>query len=372
MNLRIIVTFRDPRRKYRMTTSSQFLARLGTRLPIIQAPMAGVSTPRLAAEVSNAGALGSIGIGASSLTQAWNDIQAIRALTDHPFNVNVFCHQPADRSAAQESEWLQFLSPLFNSLGIKAPDHLEEIYKSFLEDTAVFELLLEQRPNVVSFHFGIPSKEKIKALQDVGVYTLATATNLSEAIAIQEAGIDALVAQGIEAGGHRGVFDPEADDEKLSTHVLVNVLTQHTQLPVIAAGGIMDGAGIRAALQLGAVAAQMGTAFVLCPESSANAGYRDNLRKHTPNASTRLTSALSGRPARGLVNDFITYCESPDAPMPAAYPLAYDAAKQLNAGASKQGNVQYAANWAGQGAPLARELPAALLIEKLQKEMAEA
>lgn len=340
----------------------------GMRLPIIQAPMAGVATPALAAAVSNAGGLGSLGIGASTVAQARQAIRETRALTDLPFNVNVFCHEAARRDAEREAAWTKRLAPLFAEFGVDAPAALDEIYKTFLTDEEAFRLLLDERPAIVSFHFGLPAPEKITALREAGIKMLATATNLAEARAIEAAGIDGIVAQGIEAGGHRGMFDPEAVDERLSTSVLVRLLATRINLPVIAAGGIMDGAGIRAALDLGAVAAQLGTAFVLCPESAANAAYREKLKSERASV-TRLTPVLSGRPARGIVNRFITYCEEPDSPPIAAYPVAYDITKQLNAAAEKSGNHEFAAHWAGQGAPLARELPAAQLVETLVREL---
>jgi nitronate monooxygenase len=351
-----------------MSASRQFLARLGLRHPIIQAPMAGVSTPSLAAAVSNAGGLGSLGIGGGNVAQARQAIEETRKLTTQPFNVNVFCHAPAERDPAREAAWVAYLAPLFAEFGATPPASLNEIYKTFTGDDEAFELLLEHKPAVVSFHFGLPATEHLKALRQAGIYTLASATNLHEAQRIEEAGIDAIVAQGIEAGGHRGMFDTEADDEGLSTSVLVRMLLRQTRLPVIAAGGIMDGQGIKSALDLGAAAAQLGTAFVLCPESSANEGYRANLKSGRA-AVTRLTSVLSGRPARGMVNRLITYGETAGGPPPAAYPVAYDAAKQLNAAAAKHGNYEFAAQWAGQGAPLARELPAAQLVSALVDEL---
>jgi nitronate monooxygenase len=200
---------------------------------------------------------------------------------------------------------------------------------------------------------------------------MATATNLQEASLIQSAGIDAIVAQGFEAGGHRGMFNPDEVDEQLSTSVLVRLLMERVQLPIIAAGGIMDGQGIKAALDLGAVAAQLGTAFILCPESSANAGYRANLKSER-GASTRMTTAISGRPARGIVNRLITHGTIDGSVLPAAYPVAYDAAKQLHAAASKLDSHEFAAHWAGQAAPLARELPAAALVRTLVEELQRA
>jgi len=351
-----------------MHSTSNFIEKLGIRFPIIQAPMAGVSTPELAAAVSNAGGLGSLGVGASTVDQARTMIEQTRRLTGQPFNVNVFCHAPAKRDSGREKAWLAYLAPLFNEAGLDTPDQLDEIYTSFLVDDEQFKMLLELRPAVVSFHFGIPSAERIACLRDAGIYTMATATNLHEATLIEQAGIDAIVAQGIEAGGHRGMFDPKATDECLSTMVLVRLLAAKTTLPVIAAGGIMDGHAVNSALNLGAAAAQLGTAFVLCPESAANNAYRENLKSQRA-SQTRLTSVLSGRPARGMVNRLITFGEKKGSPSPADYPLAYDATKQISGAASKLGNNEFAAQWAGQGAPLARELPAAELIGILLSEM---
>ncbi|WP_425251622.1 NAD(P)H-dependent flavin oxidoreductase [Janthinobacterium sp. NFX145] len=352
-----------------MTSIQPFLDRLGLQLPIIQAPMAGVSTPRMAAAVSNAGGLGSLAIGAGTVAQARQVIADTRALTDRPFNVNVFCHAPAVRDARREAAWLAHLAPLFAELGASVPVELDEIYATFIGNDAAFDLLLEQRPAVVSFHFGLPTPQQVQALRQAGIYTMATATNPREALLIEQAGVDAIVAQGVEAGGHRGVFDPQAPDERHSTSVLLRLLADRTALPLIAAGGIMDGQGIRAALDLGAAAAQLGTAFVLCPESSANAGYRANLKSERASA-TRLTSVLSGRLARGMVNRLIEYGEAPGSPPLADYPVAYDAAKQLNALASQHGNSEFAAQWAGQGAPLAREMGAEELVLTLAREMA--
>ncbi|NWO08739.1 MAG: nitronate monooxygenase, partial [Alteromonadaceae bacterium] len=185
--------------------------------PIIQAPMAVVSTPELAAAVSNAGGLGSLGVGANSVSQARQMIEQTRALTSRPFNVNVFCHEPALRDETRESAWLEHLKPLFMECGMDFPTSLDEIYRSFINDDDAFEMLLETRPAVVSFHFGLPPMDWIRALQDVGIYTLATATSLEEARQVQELGIDAIVAQGTEAGGHRGIFIPDVIDEQLST-----------------------------------------------------------------------------------------------------------------------------------------------------------
>jgi nitronate monooxygenase len=339
--------------------------------PIIQAPMAGVSTPRLAAAVSNAGPLGAIGIGASTLAQAREMIGQTLELTAHPFIVNVFCHPPARRDAAREAAWIRHYASFFADYAATPPAGLQEIYPSFLGNTEALRMLIEQKPAVVSFHFGIPASQDIKALHDAGISTMATATNLHEAKAIEQAGIDFIVAQGSEAGGHRGMFDPQAPDELLPMATLVRLLVRASGLPVIAAGGIIDGAGIAAALALGAAAAQMGTAFILCPESAADESYRSGLRGERASR-TRLTASISGRPARGMLNRFIAHGEASGHPLPADYPVAYDLAKQLHRAASVQGSFDCAAHWAGQGAPLARALPAGRLVELLVQEMRDA
>ena len=351
-----------------MNDPRQLLDRLGLRFPIIQAPMAGVSTPQLAAEVSNAGGLGSLGLGASCPAQAREAIEQTRALTERPFNVNVFCHRPAERDMARETAWIERLTPLFTEIGMAPPVVLKEIYGTFLDDDAMLQLLLELRPAVVSFHFGVPDVERIGALRQAGIVTLASATDLHEALIIERTGVDAVVAQGIEAGGHRSSFDPDALDERLSTAILTRLLVRRTGLPVIAAGGIADGASIRSVLDLGAVAAQLGTAFILCPESAASQVYRDDLK--SPRAAhTCLTRALSGRPARGIVNRLVRFTQTARGAPPAAYPLAYDAAKQLITAAAKQGNHDFAAHWAGQAAMLVREMPAADLVATLVAEL---
>lgn len=346
--------------------SNALLSLLNIELPILQSPMVGVSTPRLAAAVSNAGGLGSIGIGASNVEQARAMLRETAALTDKPFNVNLFCHAPAVQDRGRETEWLNVLSPFFAEFDAAVPTSLREIYTSFVEDADMLQMLLEERPAVVSFHFGLPPQPVIDALKDAGIVLLCCVTCLAEAQQAERAGVHALVAQGYEAGGHRGVFDPQHDCE-MGTLALVRVLTEACQLPVIAAGGIMDGAGIKAVLQLGASAAQLGTAFILCPESSANAAYRETLQG--PRAhQTRVTRVISGRPARGMVNRNFTDLETNTLALP-DYPIAYDANKALNAAATAKANSDFAVQWAGQGAPLARSMPAATLVALLATEL---
>ncbi|MET0239354.1 MAG: nitronate monooxygenase [Sphingobium sp.] len=348
-----------------------FLTALDLSLPIIQAPMAGTSTPALAAAVSEAGGLGSVAVGATNAEGAAAMIAELRGLTDRPFNVNLFCHAPAVPDAPVQMAWIAALRPIFADYGAVPPRALGSPYRSFLTDDAMLALLLQERPRVVSFHFGLPSGERIAALKGAGCLLLATATSLAEASAARAAGIDAVVAQGWEAGGHRGMFDPAAPDMRLGTMALTRLLVRQAGLPVIAAGGIMDGASIAAALSLGAVAAQMGTAFIACPESAADQPYRDALAGAAA-WETRMTDAISGRPARCLANLFTAWGEiNARRPRP-AYPIAYDVGKALNAAAKAAGEHGFGAQWAGQGAPLARAMPAAALMAVLAEELGAA
>jgi nitronate monooxygenase len=347
-----------------------FLETLAIDLPIIQAPMAGVSTPAMAAAVSNAGALGSIGVGNVDAPLAKKMIHDVRALTKRSLNVNLFCHAPAKKSPEIEGAWIERFRPEFAAFGASPPNALAEIYTSFVEDDDMLAMLLAEKPNVVSFHFGVPSDDRVRALRDAGIVLLGSATSLREARILEASGVHAIVAQGWEAGGHRGAFDVDEDD-RLGTTALTRLCVREIDLPIIAAGGIMDGAGIASALALGAVAAQLGTAFVACPESSADAGYRAALASDAARH-TIMTRAISGRPARCLPNEFTKIGERiSDREIP-AYPVAYDLGKALHAVAKSKGHFGFGAQWAGQGAPLARSMPAADLVALLANEFDDA
>lgn len=341
--------------------------RLGIDFPIIQAPMLGVSNPALAAAVSNAGGLGSVGASGSTPAQATAMIAEIRTLTDKPFNVNMFCHRPEVANAAVETAWLAHMQPWFAEFGAAAPTALTSPYYTLVDNDAMLRALVDAAPPVLSFHFGLPSAHAITALKAAGIILFASATTLAEALKVEAAGIDAIVAQGTEAGGHRGVFDPEHGDAGIGTFALTRLIAAKTTLPVIAAGGIMDGQGIAAALTLGAQAAQLGTAFILTPESSANAAYRDAL-KSARALRTGLTAAISGRSARGIVNRFHEEIGGPGAPPIPDYPLPYHAGKALVAAAVATGNHDFSVQWAGQAAGLAREMPAGELVRTLVEE----
>jgi nitronate monooxygenase len=322
----------------------------------------------MAAAVGNAGALGSIGVGATNAAGARQMMAEVRERSNRPFNVNVFCHQPAKPNPVVEAAWIQRLRPEFTRLGAEPPAALTEIYKSFVEDDDLLAALLDDKPQVVSFHFGAPPPDRVRALRDAGIVLVGSATSVDEARMLVAAGVHAVVAQGYEAGGHRGVFDPDAPDDRLGTMALIRLLVRQLDVPVIAAGGIMDGAGVSAALRLGASAAQLGTAFIACPESLADAGYRAALASDAANH-TVMTRAISGRLARCLANRFTAFSAAIPAHEIPAYPIAYDAGKALNAVGKSGGEPGFGAQWAGQGAPLARSLPAADLVAALAAEM---
>jgi nitronate monooxygenase len=346
---------------------------LGIEHPVIQAPMAGTSTPELAAAVSNAGGLGSLGLAGKNAEQVRDVIHKLRALTSKPFNLNFFCHREPRRDAAVEQEWIDYLRPLFAQADAQPPRELSPSYPTFLGDEDMLEVLLKERPPIVSFHFGVPDDTVLAALHDAGIFTLASATNLEEAAAIERAGLKAIIAQGAEAGGHRGTFDTDVWDEQLGTGVLVQLIRRQCELPLIAAGGIMDRAGAQAMFSLGADAVQLGTAFVACPESAAKDAYRAALTSGRP---TKLSRVYSGRAARGIVEPFMTYAEGSDgkrdahAPAPAApavpdFPVAYSANKALSPAAAAAGIPGMAPHWAGQGVDLTQAMPAAELVHKI-------
>jgi nitronate monooxygenase len=349
-------------------TSRDWLSRLHLQWPIIQAPMAGVSTPAMAAAASNAGALGSIGVGAASAQEAARMIDEVREGTDRPFNVNVFCHRPAQAKPDIEQAWIARLAPRFADVGAQPPQALTEIYTSFLVDDDMLNVFLERKPPIVSFHFGVPDAARVRALREADIMLFASATTLAEARVLVDAGIDTIVAQGYEAGGHRGMFDPDATDDKLGTFALTRILVDALDVPIIAAGGIMDGTGIAAVLKLGAVAAQLGTAFIACDESMADAGFRAKLFSDAADHTT-MTRAISGRPARCLSNRFTELGDAVTATAIPDYPIAYDIGKALHIASKAKGEFGFGAQWAGQGAPLARAMPTAALIAQLVTEM---
>jgi nitronate monooxygenase len=337
-------------------------------LPIVQAPMAGgVSVPQLAAAVSEAGGLGFLAAGYKTADGMYQEIKQLRSLTGRPFGVNLFMPQPeyADPAAidvyahqlAGEAGWYE------TELG--DPD-------SGRDDgyDAKLAVLLDNPVPVVSFHFGVPSREVIDSLHRAGTFILVTATTSEEARAVERAGADAVIAQGVEAGGHQGTHRdiPETDGSGIGLLSLVAQVREAVSLPIVAAGGIMRGGQIAGMLAAGASAAQLGTAFLATHESGANALHKQALTNPLF-VRTELTRAFSGRPARGLVNRFLRE-HGPYAP--AAYPEVHHLTSPLRKAAAKAGDAQGMALWAGQGHRMARELPAGQLVEVLAAELASA
>jgi nitronate monooxygenase len=337
-------------------------------LPLIQAPMAGASTAELAAAVSEAGGLGSVALGALTPERAEAALAAVRARTGRPVACNVFAHRPAVRDAAREVAWLRGLEPSFRALGAEPPPALACPYASFVEHDDLLEVLLAHRAAAVSFHFGVPRADQVDRLKGAGAVLLGCATRPEEALSLEAAGMDLVVLQGVEAGGHRGCFDP-ADDPRLPLAELLARTRERVRVPLVAAGGLVTGADVARALDAGACAAQLGTAFLGCPEAAIGPRHRAALG--SPEVRTAITARISGRPARGIVNGWFDGSLPPEAEAP-AYPVAYDAGKALAAAADRGGSGAFDVAWAGTGADRVRGLPAAELVATLAAELAAA
>jgi nitronate monooxygenase len=326
--------------------------------PIIQAPMKGTSTPDLAAAVSNAGGLGSLGCAGLDPGGIREITVEMRRHTDRAFNLNFFAHGPvaSDPEALQRAQ--ARLAPFYAEKNLGAPwDRLEPAPAAFDEEH--LQALLADPPAVVSFHFGLPPGDAVARLRAAGVRVLCTATTVAEAIELEQVGVDAVIAQGWEAGGHRGAFAVTPDDAGVGTLALVPQIADAVAVPVIAAGGIADGRGIAAAFALGAAGVQLGTAFIRCPESSAPPAHRAAVAAGTA-ASTRLSRAVSGRPARAHRNRYIDTLAAETGALP-EYPLMYQLAAPLVA----TGDPDFRFLLYGQAAALAREEPAADVVARL-------
>jgi nitronate monooxygenase len=336
---------------------------LGIGYPIVQAPMAGFSTPALAAAVSNAGGLGSLGSAMLGPEQLRAGLRDLRAATNRPVNANFFVHPPPSEDPARRARMQARLRPYYNELGIALPDPPPEPPPPFSE--AMLEVVLGERPGVVSFHYGLPEPAHLDALQEAGIRVLSSATTVEEARWLEARGVAAVIAQGYEAGGHRGTFQSSFEAARIGTMALVPQIVDAVACPVIAAGGIMDGRGIAAALMLGAAGVQLGTAFLGCPEASVSPLHRTALR--ASDGGTRVTRAFTGKPARVLANRYVL--EMADAEDDAlAFPLQRALAAPLAQAAAARGSADFMPLYAGQGAPLAREIPAAELLETLVAE----
>jgi nitronate monooxygenase len=335
---------------------------LGIELPIIQAPMAGVQGSALALAVSNAGGLGSLPCAMLSLESLHNELSVLRAGTTRPFNVNFFCHTPPVARAEREAAWRAALAPFYKTYGIDPSTIAAGPGRAPFSAQAA-DVLESFRPAVVSFHFGLPAPDLLARVQRWGAKILCSATTVEEARWLEARGVDAIIAQGVEAGGHRGIFLSEDLTTQVGTFALLPQVIDAVKVPVIAAGGIADPKGVAAALALGAAGVQIGTAYLLCPEATTSTVHRAALKSEGARH-TALTNVFTGRPARGIVNRVIAEL-GPISPVTPAFPLATAALAPLRAKAEAQGSGEFSPLWSGQNATGCREIPAAELTHRL-------
>jgi nitronate monooxygenase len=320
---------------------------LGIELPIIQAPMAGAQGSAMAIAVSHAGALGSLPCAMLAPDAMRKELGAIRAATDKPFNVNFFCHTQPQPDPAAEAHWRGVLGPYYREFGID-PDTIPAGPGRLPFSHEAADILDEFRPAVVSFHFGLPGDELMARVRSMGARIIASATTVDEALWLRERGVDAIIAQGLEAGGHRGMFLTGDLSTQLGTFALLRQVVQAVDVPVIAAGGIADAQGVAAAMALGAAGVQAGTAYLLCPESTIGPLHRAALASPAARH-TAVTNLFTGRPARGIVNRVIRELGPVNADVP-AFPLATSAITPLRARAEAQGIDGFSPLWSGQNA----------------------
>jgi nitronate monooxygenase len=338
----------------------------GIALPILQAPMAGVQGSALAIAVSNAGGLGSLPCAMLGPDAMRKELAAIKAATDKPFNVNFFCHTPPQADAQREAQWRQALSPYYAEFGID-PSAIPPGPGRLPFNGEAADILEEFRPAVISFHFGLPDEALLERARALGAKVISSATTVEEALWLEARGVDAIIAQGLEAGGHRGMFLSDDITTQVGTFALLRQVVQAVKVPVIAAGGIADAAGVAAAMRLGAVAAQVGTAYLLCPESTTSAVHRAALA--SPAAShTALTTLFTGRPARGIVNRIMRELGPMSGQAP-AFPLATSGIAPLRAKAEAAGSGDFSPLWSGQNPSGCKAVPAGELTRMLAAEV---
>lgn len=335
---------------------------LPIELPVIQAPMAGSQGSALAIAVCNAGGLGSLPCAMLAPDAIRKELTAIAAATSRPYNVNFFVHQQPSPDVAREAAWRRILAPYYAECGID-PETIQSgpARMPFSNDAA--DVLEEFTPPVVSFHFGLPSEKLVARVKSWGSKILSSATTLAEARWLEARGVDAVIAQGLEAGGHRGIFLTEELHTQVGTFALVQQIAKGVRIPVIAAGGIADARGVKAAMQLGAVGVQVGTAYLLCPEATTSVVHRAALRSDAA-AITAVTNVFTGRPARGIVNRIMRELGPINNAAP-AFPLAATAVLPLRVHAESQGSGDFSPLWAGQNAHGCAELSAGELTRAL-------
>jgi nitronate monooxygenase len=340
---------------------------MGVEHAIILAPMAGgTSTAALVAAVSNAGGLGSLGAGYMTPDDIAKAIAEIQQRTDKPFAVNLFAGGYDGTGSSNPAAMLKLIAPWHERLGLPPPAAPAGALPPFEQQV---EAVLRAGVPVFSFTFGIPAADAMRRLKERGIRLVGTATTVAEARALERAGVDAIVAQGSEAGAHRGTFIAALEDSLVGTIALVPQMVDAVSVPVIASGGIMDGRGIVAAAALGASGVQLGTAFLACPESGAPAAHKAAIRTARDDG-TMLTRAFSGRLARGITNAFAAEMLGHETDL-LPYPAQNNLTRPIRTAAAKQGSADCLSLWAGQAAPLAREMPAAELVAQLLRETAE-
>ena len=338
----------------------------GIELPIIQAPMAGVAFSEMVIGVSEAGGLGSLACALLTADQIIEEVKVIRQKTARPINLNFFCHEPPNPDAEREAAWQRILHPYFIELGLD-PAVLPSTPARAAFDAALCDLVAELRPEVVSFHFGLPGKSLVARVKATGAKILSSATTIEEARWLEAGGCDAIVAQGIEAGGHRGMFLTDDVSTQIGTLSLVPQVADSVKVPVIAAGGIADARGIAAAFALGAAAVQIGTAYLLCPEARIGPLYRQALR--SGGRLTAVTNVFTGRAARAISNRMVREI-GPMSKIAPDFPLAGRFSAPLRAASEAKGLIDFTPMWSGQSACLARGLSAKELTQHLGEETA--
>jgi nitronate monooxygenase len=341
----------------------------GIEIPILQAPMAGATLADMAVAVAEAGGLGALPAALLDPGGFRTHFDIIRQRTSKPINVNYFCHRPPEPDPAREAAWKSRLAPYYRELGLD-PEAPTPAGQRAPFDDAFCALVEEFRPEVVSFHFGLPEPTLLDRVRATGAKIVSSATTVAEAVWLDEHGCDAIIAQGAEAGGHRGMFLTDDVAAQPSTFALVPQVVDAVRAPVIAAGGIADGRGIAAAFALGASAVQIGTAYLFCPESTIAPLHRKALHDDR-RRETALTNLFTGRPARGIVNRVMREL-GPISPLAPAFPLAGGALAPLRAAAEPAGSDDFMSLWSGQSAALGRDLPAAELTRTLAAEALKA
>ena len=345
-----------------MWPSSRIQDLFGIELPIIQAPMAGANGSALAIAVAQAGGLGSLPCAMLSPAQIRSEIETIRASTSAPINLNFFCHDAPPPDPAREAAWRERLAGYYAELGIDLDAAAPAPTRAPFDET-MCAIVEDTKPQVVSFHFGLPAQPLLERVRATGAKIISSATSVAEARWLEERGCDAIIAHGVEAGGHRGMFQSADIATQASVFALTPQIADAVRAPVIASGAIADGRGIAAAFALGASAVQIGTAYLFCPESTISQAHRAALKGAGAN-STALTNVFSGRPARGLINRFMRET-GPISTTAPAFPLASGALAPLRAKAESAGSGDFSPLWSGQAAALARELPADELTRQL-------